>query len=233
MYQKKDRYLKAEISETEQGLPPAEEFEEFESSESLDVDGGSSSNHSSNGWSSSVVGQHTKFKESSLSRVKGLLPFPLLAKITCNTPGSSSGYISEDEEEQDKCAHKVASDLRQTLLKEGVTTGVTEEEVQEIMQQALKLYSEDCIGLVDYALESSAKCLHWQQLGIPGPPTFFRFRLSADIHLTAITLEHVPKALSSISNITNTSKEFVILGKDTAPYQLVELRVLSYWGHPE
>nr|XP_020836081.1 SUN domain-containing protein 2-like [Phascolarctos cinereus] len=206
-------------------------------------------------------------------------------------------------EEQDKTASKVAADLRLTLLEEGVTTGVTEEEVREIVRQALKLYSEDRIGLVDYALESSGASIlssHSSEtygtrtavislFGIPlwyhfqtqraiiqpnvypgncwafrGPQGFVGVRLSARIHLTAVTLEHVPRALSPVSNITSAPKDFVILGLNedsqvegvalakftydnageaiqtfhfqgngTAPYQLVQLQVLSNWGHPD
>nr|XP_020822063.1 SUN domain-containing protein 2-like [Phascolarctos cinereus] len=154
-------------------------------------------------------------------------------------------------EEQDKTASKVAADLRLTLLEEGVTTRVTEEKVHEIVQQALKLYNDDLIGLVDYALESSGASIlssrssetygtrtavislfgitlwyHFQtQRAILqpnvypsncwafwGPQGFVGVRLSAHIHLTAVTLEHMPKALSPVSNITSAPKDFVILG---------------------
>ncbi|XP_027724865.1 SUN domain-containing protein 2-like, partial [Vombatus ursinus] len=206
-------------------------------------------------------------------------------------------------EEQDKSVNKIATDLRLTLLKEGVTTGVTKEEVHEMVQQALKLYSEDRIGQVDYALESSGASILssrssetygtrmaivslfgitlWYRIqnqrailqpnvypgncwAFRGPQGFVGVRLSALIHLTAVTLEHVPKALSPDSDITSAPKDFVILGLNedsqvegvalgqftyenageaiqtfpfqgngTAPYQLVELRVLSNWGHPD
>ncbi|XP_051817947.1 SUN domain-containing protein 2 isoform X2 [Antechinus flavipes] len=57
-------------------------------------------------------------------------------------------------EEQGRSAREAAANLKLTLRKEGMT-GVTEEEVNQIVQQALKRYSEDRIGLVDYALESA------------------------------------------------------------------------------
>lgn len=205
-------------------------------------------------------------------------------------------------QEQVKSASEAAASLKLTLRKEGVT-GVTEEEVHQIVQQALKRYSEDRIGLVDYALESSGasiistrcsetydtKTALLSLFGIPlwyysqsprailqpdvypgncwafrGPQGFAVVRLSARIHLTAVTLEHVPKALSPISNIPSAPKDFVIMGlnedsqsegvalgqftydnagesiqtfdfqgNNTAPYQVVELRILSNWGHPE
>ncbi|XP_027730375.1 SUN domain-containing protein 2-like, partial [Vombatus ursinus] len=179
-------------------------------------------------------------------------------------------------------------------------------EVNQIIKEALKQHSEDRIGLVDYALESSGASIvssgssetygirtewsaHFTLLGIPlwryfqsprvilqpdvypgncwafrGPRGFVVVRLSAWIQLTAITLEHVPKALSPNSDIPSAPKDFVILGLNedsqmegvalgqftyenageaiqtfpfqgngTAPYQLVEFRVLSNWGHPD
>uniref|UniRef100_A0A6P5JW58 SUN domain-containing protein 2-like n=1 Tax=Phascolarctos cinereus TaxID=38626 RepID=A0A6P5JW58_PHACI len=56
------------------------------------------------------------------------------------------------------------------------------------------------------------RAIFQQLLGVPGPQGFVGVPLSACIHLTAITLEHVPKALSPISNITRAPKDFVILG---------------------
>ncbi|XP_072506744.1 SUN domain-containing protein 2-like [Notamacropus eugenii] len=210
--------------------------------------------------------------------------------------------LTQVAEGQVKSASEAAASLRLTLHKEGVT-GVTEEDVHQIVNEALKRYSEDRIGLVDYALESSgasiisSRCSETYDtktallslFGIPlwyyfqsprailqpdvypgncwafrGPQGFAVVRLSARIHLTAVTLEHVPKALSPISNIPSAPKDFVILGlnedsqsegvalghftydnagesiqtfhfqgNDTAPYQVVELRILSNWGHPE
>ncbi|XP_072512264.1 SUN domain-containing protein 2-like [Notamacropus eugenii] len=210
--------------------------------------------------------------------------------------------LTQVAEGQVKSASEAAASLRLTLHKEGVT-GVTEEDVHQIVNEALKRYSEDRIGLVDYALESSGasiistrcsetydtKTALLSLFGIPlwyysqsprailqpdvypgncwafrGPQGFAVVRLSARIHLSAVTLEHVPKALSPISNIPSAPKDFVILGlnedsqsegvalghftydnagesiqtfhfqgNDTAPYQVVELRILSNWGHPE
>ncbi|XP_036599665.1 SUN domain-containing protein 2-like [Trichosurus vulpecula] len=210
--------------------------------------------------------------------------------------------LTQVAEGQVKFASKAAASLRLSLLKEGLR-GMTEEEVRQMVKQALQLYSEDRIGLVDYALESSGASIissHCSAtydtriavlslFGIPlwyyapsprailqpdvypgncwafrGPQGFVGIRLSASIHLTAVTLEHVPKALSPISNIPSAPKDFVVLGlnensqsegvalghftydnagesiqtfhiqdNDTRPYRLVELRILSNWGHPE
>ncbi|XP_027698641.1 SUN domain-containing protein 2-like [Vombatus ursinus] len=161
--------------------------------------------------------------------------------------------VSHVAQEWPKSVSKAAAILRLSLLKEGMTTGVTKEEVNQIIKEALKEHSEDRIGLVDYALESSGASIvsshssetygirtewsaHFTLLGIPlwryfqsprvilqpdvypgncwafrGPRGFVVVRLSARIQLTAITLEHVPKALSPNSDIPSAPKDFVIL----------------------
>ncbi|XP_003470418.1 SUN domain-containing protein 2 isoform X2 [Cavia porcellus] len=203
---------------------------------------------------------------------------------------------------QGRSAQEAAALLGQTLQKEGVV-GVTEEQVHRIVKQALQRYSEDRIGMVDYALESggasviSTRCSETYEtktallslFGIPlwyhsqsprvilqpdvhpgncwafqGPQGFAVVRLSARIRPTAVTLEHVPKALSPNSTISSAPKDFSIFGFDEdlqqegsllgtftydqdgepiqtfyfqtpkmATYQVVELRILTNWGHPE
>ncbi|KAJ7330080.1 hypothetical protein JRQ81_016254 [Phrynocephalus forsythii] len=189
------------------------------------------------------------------------------------------------------------------LQKEGVI-GVTEEEVHDIVNQALKVYSEDRIGMFDYALESagasviSTRCSETYEtktallslFGIPlwyhsqsprvilqpdvhpgncwafqGSQGFAVVRLSSNIRPTAVTLEHISKALSPTGTIPSAPKDFavygledegqqegILLGQFTysqdgdpiqtfffqgegrkAAFQLIELRVLSNWGHPE
>uniref|UniRef100_F7B1Y2 Sad1 and UNC84 domain containing 2 n=1 Tax=Callithrix jacchus TaxID=9483 RepID=F7B1Y2_CALJA len=205
-------------------------------------------------------------------------------------------------EMQGKSAREAAASLGLTLQKEGVI-GVTEEQVHRIVKQALQRYSEDRIGLADYALESggasviSTRCSETYEtktallslFGIPlwyhsqsprvilqpdvypgncwafqGPQGFAVVRLSARIRPTAVTLEHVPKALSPNSTISSAPKDFAIFGFDEdlqqegtllgkftydqdgepiqtfhfqapmmATYQVVELRILTNWGHPE
>ncbi|XP_006865241.1 PREDICTED: SUN domain-containing protein 2 [Chrysochloris asiatica] len=203
---------------------------------------------------------------------------------------------------QGTSAREVAASLGLTLQKEGVI-GVTEEQVQRIVDRALKRYSEDRIGMVDYALESggasviSTRCSETYEtktallslFGIPlwyhsqsprvilqpdvhpgncwafqGPQGFAVVRLSALIRPTAVTLEHVPKSLSPNSTISSAPKDFAVFGFDEnlqqegsllgkftydqdgepiqtfyfqvprmASYQVVELRILTNWGHPE
>lgn len=64
-----------------------------------------------------------------------------------------SKILAHVAEMQGKSAREAVASLGLTLQKEGVI-GVTEEQVHRIVKQALKRYSEDRIGMVDYALES-------------------------------------------------------------------------------
>ncbi|NXF02592.1 SUN2 protein, partial [Smithornis capensis] len=188
-------------------------------------------------------------------------------------------------------------------LRQGGTAGVTEEQVHLIVDQALKRYSEDRVGMVDYALESAGasvintRCSETYEtrtallslFGIPlwyhsqsprvilqpdvnpgncwafrGSQGFAVIRLSSVIRPTAVTLEHIPKALSPQGTIPSAPKDFTVYGlkeegeeeglllgqftynhdgdpiqtfylegDSVGTYQLVELRVLSNWGHPE
>ncbi|NWW37024.1 SUN2 protein, partial [Panurus biarmicus] len=188
-------------------------------------------------------------------------------------------------------------------LQQGGTAGVTEEQVHLIVGQALKRYSEDRVGMVDYALESAGasvintRCSETYEtrtallslFGIPlwyhsqsprvilqpdvnpgncwafrGSQGFAVIRLSGIIRPTAVTLEHISKALSPQGTIPSAPKDFAVYGlkeegeeeglllgqftynHDGDPiqtfylegdlvgtYQLVELQVLSNWGHPE
>ncbi|XP_036862844.2 SUN domain-containing protein 2 isoform X2 [Manis javanica] len=271
-------------------------------------------------------------KQSSVADQVGLLPqqvqavrddvesqFPTWAsQFLLRGGGTRSGLLQREEmqaqlqelegkilahvaEMQGKSAREAAASLELTLQKEGVI-GVTEE-VHRIVKQALKRYSEDRVGMVDYALESggasviSTRCSETYEtktallslFGIPlwyhsqsprvilqpdvhpgncwafqGPQGFAVVRLSARIRPTAVTLEHVPKSLSPNSTISSAPKDFAVFGLDEdlqqegmllgqftydqdgepiqtfyfqdpkmATYQVVELRILTNWGHPE
>ncbi|NXJ87955.1 SUN2 protein, partial [Corythaixoides concolor] len=205
-------------------------------------------------------------------------------------------------ENQRLLAQDAQAGIRVTLSQEG-TKGVTEEQVHRIVAQALKRYSEDRVGMVDYALESAGasivntRCSETYDtrtavlslFGIPlwyysqsprailqsnvdpgycwsfrGSQGFAVIRLSRVIRPTAVTLEHIPKALSPQGIIPSAPKDFAVYGlkeeeeeeglllgqftynHDGDPiqtfylegdavgtYALVELRVLSNWGHPE
>ncbi|KAM4023087.1 SUN domain-containing protein 2 isoform 2-T3 [Anomaloglossus baeobatrachus] len=182
-------------------------------------------------------------------------------------------------------------------------SGVSREEVYEIVNRALQRYSEDRIGLVDYALESSGasvlntRCSEtyetktalislfgvplWYQSQSPrvilqpdsnpgncwafrGSHGYAVIRLSSRIKPTAVTLDHIPRSLSPKSTIASAPKEFAVYGleeetqkegvllgnftynqsgnpiqtfplkvENVSPFDLVELRIQSNWGHPE
>ncbi|XP_036137861.1 SUN domain-containing protein 1 isoform X5 [Molossus molossus] len=181
--------------------------------------------------------------------------------------------------------------------------GITEAQARVIVNNALKLYSQDKTGMVDFALESgggsilSTRCSETYEtktalislFGIPlwyfsqsprvviqpdmypgncwafrGSQGFLVVRLSMEIRPTSFTLEHIPKTLSPTGNITSAPKEFSVYGLENEyqeegqllgqfvfdqdgeslqmfpvperperPFQIVELRILSNWGHPE
>ncbi|OWK11467.1 hypothetical protein Celaphus_00007381, partial [Cervus elaphus hippelaphus] len=138
-------------------------------------------------------------------------------------------------------------------------SGITEAQARVIVNNALKLYSQDKTGMVDFALESGGNC--WAFKGSQG---YLVVRLSMTICPTAFTLEHIPKALSPTGSITSAPKDFAVFGleneyqeegqllgrftydqegeslqifvapkKPEGAFQIVELRIFSNWGHPE
>lgn len=183
------------------------------------------------------------------------------------------------------------------------TEGMTEGQVKLIVQNALKLYSQDRTGLVDYALESgggsilSTRCSETYEtktalmslFGLPlwyfsqsprvviqpdvypgncwafkGSQGYLVIRLSLRIIPTSFCLEHIPKALSPTGNITSAPRNFTVFGLDDElqeegkllghyiyqedgdslqsfpvmeqndkGFQIIEVRVLSNWGHPD
>uniref|UniRef100_A0A3Q3EJT4 Sad1 and UNC84 domain containing 1b n=1 Tax=Labrus bergylta TaxID=56723 RepID=A0A3Q3EJT4_9LABR len=176
-------------------------------------------------------------------------------------------------------------------------------QVKLIVQNALRLYSQDRTGQVDYALESgggsilSTRCSETYEtktalmslFGLPlwyfsqsprvviqpdvypgncwafkGSQGYLVIRLSLRILPTSFCVEHIPKALSPTGNITSAPQNFTVFGLDdeyqeegkllgqytyqedgeslqTFPvmeqndksFQIIEVRVLSNWGHPE
>nr|XP_048292903.1 SUN domain-containing protein 1 isoform X4 [Myodes glareolus] len=182
-------------------------------------------------------------------------------------------------------------------------SGITEAQAHIIVNNALKLYSQDKTGMVDFALESgggsilSTRCSETYEtktallslFGIPlwyfsqsprvviqpdiypgncwafkGSQGYLVVRLSMRIYPTTFTLEHIPKTLSPTGNISSAPRDFAVYGLETEyqeegqplgrftydqegdslqmfhtlerpdqAFQIVELRVLSNWGHPE
>ncbi|XP_075880322.1 SUN domain-containing protein 1 isoform X3 [Nelusetta ayraudi] len=190
-----------------------------------------------------------------------------------------------------------------TVQHAAAAEGLTEEQVKLIVQNALRLYSQDRTGLVDYALESgggsilSTRCSETYEtktalmslFGLPlwyfsqsprvviqpdvypgncwafkGSQGYLVIRLSLRIRPVSFCLEHIPKALSPTGNITSAPRNFTVHGLDDEyqeegkllghytyqedgeslqsfpvterndkAFQIIEVRVLSNWGHPE
>ncbi|KAM4820778.1 SUN domain-containing protein 1 isoform 4-T4 [Thomomys bottae] len=188
------------------------------------------------------------------------------------------------------------------VIEAGIS-GITEAQARVIVNNALKLYSQDKTGMVDFALESgggsilSTRCSETYEtktallslFGIPlwyfsqsprvviqpdiypgncwafkGSQGFLVVRLSMLIHPTTFTVEHIPKTLSPTGSISSAPKDFAVYGLESEyeeegqllgqftydqdgeslqmfhtpkrldrTFQIVELRILSNWGHPE
>nr|DBA19485.1 TPA: hypothetical protein GDO54_015318 [Pyxicephalus adspersus] len=185
----------------------------------------------------------------------------------------------------------------------GSVSGITEEDALVLVNNALRLYSQDRTGMVDFALESGGgsilgtrcsetygtKTALLSLFGIPlwylsqsprvviqpdmypgncwafkGAQGYLVVRLSMAIYPTAFSLEHIPKSLSPTGNITSAPKDFAIYGledeyqedgtllihslynedgeplqmfhvteENEKPFQIVELRIFSNWGHAD
>ncbi|XP_030645987.1 SUN domain-containing protein 1 isoform X2 [Chanos chanos] len=204
-----------------------------------------------------------------------------------------------DQNKQAPCAETVA----QAVVQTAGAAGLSEEDVRLMVDNALRLYSQDRTGLVDYALESgggsilSTRCSETYEtktalmslFGIPlwyfsqsprvviqpdvypgncwafkGSQGYLVIRLSLSVLPTAFCLEHIPKALSPTGNISSAPRHFTVYGlddeyqeegkllgdytyqedgeslqifpvqeKNEKAFQIIEMRVLSNWGHPE
>ncbi|KGL72700.1 SUN domain-containing protein 1 [Tinamus guttatus] len=198
---------------------------------------------------------------------------------------------------------KLTSEVVTNAVNNAGVSGITEAQAHVIVNNALKLYSQDKTGMVDFALESgggsilSTRCSETYEtktalislFGIPlwyfsqsprvviqpdmypgncwafkGSQGYLVVRLSMKIYPTAFTLEHIPKALSPTGSITSAPKNFSVYGledeyqeegvllghyfydqggeplqmfpvkeKNENVFQIVELRIVSNWGHAE
>ncbi|XP_059414827.1 SUN domain-containing protein 1 isoform X2 [Carassius carassius] len=212
--------------------------------------------------------------------------------------GNLSLQLQESQQQQFS-----AETITQTVAHTAGAAGMSEEQVQLIVQRALKLYSEDRTGQVDYALESgggsilSTRCSETYEtktalmslFGIPlwyfsqsprvviqpdmypgncwafkGSQGYLVIRLSLRVIPTSFCLEHIPKSLSPSANISSAPRRFSVYGlddeyqeegkllgdytyqedgeslqifpvmeKNDKAFQIIEMRVLSNWGHPE
>ncbi|XP_062041595.1 SUN domain-containing protein 1 isoform X3 [Lepus europaeus] len=188
-------------------------------------------------------------------------------------------------------------------VNEAGISGITEAQAQVIVNNALKLYSQDKTGMVDFALESgggsilSTRCSETYEtktalislFGIPlwyfsqsprvviqpdiypgncwafrGSQGYLVVRLSMPVWPATFTLEHIPKTLAPTGSIASAPKDFAVYGLENEyqeegqllgqftydqegdslqmfpvperpdrTFQIVELRILSNWGHPE
>ncbi|XP_077939935.1 SUN domain-containing protein 1 isoform X10 [Gasterosteus aculeatus] len=205
--------------------------------------------------------------------------------------------------EAESQAQTIVKTVTGTVQHAAAAEGLTEEQVKLIVQNALRLYSQDRTGLVDYALESgggsilSTRCSETYEtktalmslFGLPlwyfsqsprvviqpdvypgncwafkGSQGYLVIRLSLRILPTSFCMEHIPRAMSPTGNITSAPRDFTVLGLDDEyqeegkllghytyeedgeslqsfpvmeqndrAFQIIEVRVLSNWGHPE
>lgn len=227
------------------------------------------------------------------------LEFSILRNISQQLEVSRTQTVVEAESRAKSIVQTVTGTVRHASAAEGLT----EEQVKLIVQNALKLYSQDRTGQVDYALESgggsilSTRCSETYEtktalmslFGLPlwyfsqsprvviqpdvypgncwafkGSQGYLVIRLSLRILPTSFAVEHIPKTLSPTGNITSAPRNFTVFGLDDEyqeegkllghytyqddgeslqifpvmeendkTFQIIEVRVLSNWGHPE
>ncbi|XP_044037116.1 SUN domain-containing protein 1 isoform X9 [Siniperca chuatsi] len=227
------------------------------------------------------------------------LELSILRNVSLQMDLNRAQTLGEAESQAKTIVQMVTGTVQQSATAEGLT----EEQVKLIVQNALRLYSQDRTGQVDYALESgggsilSTRCSETYEtktalmslFGLPlwyfsqsprvviqpdvypgncwafkGSQGYLVIRLSLRILPTSFCVEHIPKALSPTGNITSAPQNFTVFGLDdeyqeegkllghyiyqedgeslqTFPvmeqndktFQIIEVRVLSNWGHPE
>ncbi|XP_054891131.1 SUN domain-containing protein 1 isoform X2 [Poeciliopsis prolifica] len=223
----------------------------------------------------------------------------ILKNISLQLEHSRAQVLGEAESR----ASSLFETVRGTVQHTSTTEGLSEEDVNLIVQNALKLYSQDRTGQVDYALESgggsilSTRCSETYEtktalmslFGLPlwyfsqsprvviqpdvypgncwafkGSQGYLVIRLSLRIRPTSFCVEHIPKTLSPTGNIASAPRNFTVFGlddeyqeegtllghytyeedgeslqifpvkeKNDKAFQIIEVRVLSNWGHPE
>ncbi|XP_017277420.1 SUN domain-containing protein 1 isoform X2 [Kryptolebias marmoratus] len=227
------------------------------------------------------------------------LEMSILRNISEQLELSRAQTLGEAESQTKNIFQTITGTVRHASTAEGLT----EEHVKLMVHNALKLYSQDRTGLVDYALESgggsilSTRCSETYEtktalmslFGLPlwyfsqsprvviqpdvypgncwafkGSQGYLVIRLSLRILPTSFCVEHIPKALSPTGNITSAPRNFTVFGlddeyqeegkllghytyeedgealqifpvkeKNEKSFQIIEVRVLSNWGHPE
>ncbi|XP_068109702.1 SUN domain-containing protein 2 isoform X2 [Hyperolius riggenbachi] len=198
--------------------------------------------------------------------VQSLFPVWLLNTLEPKNGGSGSlsdtflhqnGLQNHLLELEKKILAGVAADKRQWTSQTHVAidkelqtsglSGVSREEVYEIVNRALERYSEDRIGLVDYALESSGasvvntRCSETFEtktalLSLFGVPLWYQSQ-SPRVILQGLE-EETQREGVLLGNFTyrqdgNPIQTFNIKGENILTYELVELKIQSNWGHAE
>lgn len=223
----------------------------------------------------------------------------ILKNISLQLENSRAQVLGEVESR----TRSIVETVTGTVQYSSTAEGLSEQHVKLIVQNALKLYSQDRTGQVDYALESgggsilSTRCSETYEtktalmslFGLPlwyfsqsprvviqpdvypgncwafkGSQGYLVIRLSMRILPTSFCVEHIPKALSPTGNITSAPRNFTVFGlddeyqeegtlmghyiyeedgeslqifpvkeKNDKAFQIIEVRVLSNWGHPE
>eukprot|EP00066_Takifugu_rubripes_P012970 XP_011602236.1 PREDICTED: SUN domain-containing protein 1 isoform X3 [Takifugu rubripes] len=227
------------------------------------------------------------------------LEMAILRNVSLQLEQNRATTLGAAESQAKTIFHTVSGAVQHTAAAEGLT----EEHVKIMVQNALRLYSQDRTGLVDYALESgggsilSTRCSETYEtktalmslFGLPlwyfsqsprvviqpdvypgncwafkGSQGYLVIRLSLKIVPTSFCLEHIPKTLSPTGNITSAPRDFTVFGLDDEyqeegkllgqytyqddgealqmfpvmeqndkSFQVIEVRVLSNWGHPD
>uniref|UniRef100_A0A671Y319 SUN domain-containing protein n=1 Tax=Sparus aurata TaxID=8175 RepID=A0A671Y319_SPAAU len=93
------------------------------------------------------------------------------------------------------------------------------QDVHVIVQNALRLFSQDRTGLADYALESGGQKLRARtcisDLLVLGSKGFLVIRLSMRILPTAFSLEHIPKSLAPSGTLRSAPRDFSVYVRET------------------
>ncbi|KAF3813820.1 hypothetical protein GH733_017852 [Mirounga leonina] len=134
-----------------------------------------------------------------------------------------------------------------SAAKQAGISGITEAQARVIVNNALKLYSQDKTGMVDFALESgggsilSTRCSETYEtktalISLFGIPLWY-FSQSPRVVIQGLENEYQEEGQLLGQFMYDQEGEslqmFHILKKPDGTFQIVELRILSNWGHPE
>ncbi|KAK2543579.1 Sun1 [Columba livia] len=142
---------------------------------------------------------------------------------------------------------KPTSEIVTTAMTNAGISGVTEEQVHVIVNNALKLYSQDKTGMVDYALESaggsivSTRCSETFEtqtalMSLFGIPLWY-FSQSPRVVIQGLDDEYQEEGKLLGRYVYEEAGEplqtFPVMENTGNAFQVVELRIFSNWGHVE